>query len=107
VPDYCFDTLTIGSATYKKALQSLDKHRLFAIVERMAKKSTYTISDMQELAKRRSGRCISESYNGLMSQLAWVCEKGHMWEAQPKRIIHGSWCPVCARVMQRAWNGRR
>ena len=66
-----------------------------------------TIADMQELARRKGGKCLSEKYITGKLKLVWECEKGHRWEAVPAQIKQGRWCPFCARVRQRAWNGTR
>lgn len=54
-----------------------------------------TISDMQELAKSRGGKCLSPEYLGHLKKLLWECNKGHKWEAQPSYIKAGFWCKVC------------
>lgn len=56
----------------------------------------YTIRDMQKLAEKRGGKCLSEKYMGTNIHHKWQCEHGHIWKAIPSSIIKGSWCPVCA-----------
>ena len=56
-----------------------------------------TIEKMQELATNKSGKCISEYYENETSNLSWECKKRHIWEATPKSIKSGSWCPECTR----------
>ena len=56
-----------------------------------------TIKEMQELAKSRGGKCLSEKYIGNHNKLKWQCSKGHEWEAAPNHIKNsGTWCPECA-----------
>jgi len=56
-----------------------------------------TIKEMQELAKSRGGKCLSEKYIGNHNKLKWQCSKGHEWEAAPNHIKNsGTWCPKCA-----------
>jgi hypothetical protein len=55
----------------------------------------HTIAEMQRLAKARGGYCLSKEYINQYFHLAWQCKKGHKWQAVPKTIIAGSWCPVC------------
>ena len=55
-----------------------------------------TIGDMQDLAAKRGGRCLSEAYEGAHTKLFWECAEGHQWEAIPSGIKNGSWCPSCA-----------
>ena len=56
-----------------------------------------TIKDMQELAKAKSGKCLSTEYVNSKTKLLWQCKEGHQWMANPHNIKSGKWCPVCAR----------
>lgn len=56
-----------------------------------------TIGDMQKLAEKRGGECLSEVYINSYTKLRWRCKKGHIWKATPNSIKQGSWCSVCAR----------
>jgi len=55
-----------------------------------------TIADMQMLAKRRKGKCLSRVYRGAYGRLKWQCAAGHKWETTPNEIRRGTWCPTCA-----------
>lgn len=55
-----------------------------------------TINDMQILADRRNGECLSKKYINAKKKLTWKCDKGHMWQATPNHIQSGKWCPSCA-----------
>ena len=58
-----------------------------------------TIEDMQKIAEARGGSCLSTEYINAHSKLAWQCEYGHQWQAEPRHIIQGgTWCPACAGV---------
>ncbi len=57
-----------------------------------------TIEEIQELAKRREGKCLSEKYINSKTKLKWQCKEGHRWEATPNKIKIGRWCPHCARL---------
>ena len=61
-----------------------------------SKKST--IEDMQRLAGKRGGKCLSDTYGNARSKLLWECREGHRWGAMPKVIQQNRWCPVCARL---------
>ena len=50
---------------------------------------------MQNLAKKRGGKCLSSKYYNIDTKLKWVCEKGHTWNAIPYTIKKGTWCPNC------------
>ena len=58
-------------------------------------KFVYSIQDMQELAKRFGGHCISKEYTEENNDLVWVCGVGHSWLSPPKAVRKGRWCPMC------------
>ncbi len=60
-----------------------------------ARNRRHTLTYMQELAKMRGGRCLSEKYINSREKLLWECQKKHRWEIHSSAIISGSWCPVC------------
>ena len=55
-----------------------------------------TIKDMQIIAKKRNGKCISKDYKNAHTKLIWECEKMHQWEATYANIYQGNWCPYCS-----------
>jgi len=55
-----------------------------------------TIDDMRQHARSRKGDCLSDKYYNRDTKLKWICEKSHIWEARPKDVLRGTWCPVCA-----------
>src|ERR1035437_2928295 len=58
--------------------------------------SSITIEDMQNLAKKRNGKCLSNKYINSGTKLMWSCDKGHEWMAVPESIHSGYWCPICS-----------
>lgn len=54
------------------------------------------IEEMNQLALRKGGKCLSTKYLGISEKLTWECVKGHKWESSPQHIVRGSWCPYCA-----------
>lgn len=56
----------------------------------------YDISQMQTLANKRGGSCLSIAYNDTKSKLRWQCGCGNEWMASADKIIQGQWCPECA-----------
>jgi len=56
-----------------------------------------SIQEMQNIAEKRGGKCLSEKYINSKTKLKWQCSKGHVWEATPGNIKAGDWCPVCSR----------
>jgi hypothetical protein len=52
--------------------------------------------EMQELAKAKGGKCLSQNYAGALRKLQWECAKGHQWWAVPNPIkANKCWCPSC------------
>jgi hypothetical protein len=56
---------------------------------------------MQDLARKRRGRCLSKHYIDARTPMKWECAKGHRWETAPTNIQSGGWCPECAGVKQK------
>ena len=57
-----------------------------------------TLEQMNEIAKSRGGRCLSDRYRNSATRLEWRCSKGHEWSATALQVKKGHWCPFCARV---------
>jgi len=55
-----------------------------------------TIGEMQQIAKKRGGKCLSEKYTNNQTKLLWECSEEHQWKAIPNNIKRGSWCPKCS-----------
>ena len=53
------------------------------------------IKDLQEIAARRGGCCLSPDYLGSHSRHLWRCDKGHEWQATAASVISGTWCRTC------------
>ncbi len=53
------------------------------------------LKEMQELAQKRGGRCLSSDYVNNSTPLKWECGKGHTWQAVPGSLQQGRWCPKC------------
>jgi hypothetical protein len=58
-----------------------------------------TLREMQSLAERRGGKCLSGRYVNGTTKLRWLCAEGHEWSATPSQIRKGHWCPSCARIV--------
>ncbi len=54
-----------------------------------------TIEQMQALAKKRGGVCVSTVYSDAHTKLRWRCQEGHEWESKPNYVQQGNWCPQC------------
>ena len=60
-----------------------------------ARAKRLTIEGMHELAAERGGHCLSDKYVNSTTKLSWQCGQGHVWEATPRAIRQGGWCPEC------------
>lgn len=56
----------------------------------------FNIVQMQKLATKFGGKCLSENYISAVSKLRWQCSEGHIWEATPNSVQQQHWCPKCA-----------
>lgn len=54
-----------------------------------------TIEDMNALASRKGGKCLSQEYTTAHTKLQWQCANGHIWFAVPNKIQQGRWCLSC------------
>ena len=54
---------------------------------------------LQDHARARGGRCMSESkHNRSQTKVPWRCKLGHTWVATPNKVLNqGTWCPDCSR----------
>jgi hypothetical protein len=60
-------------------------------------KPKLTIESVDQLARKRGGRCLSTTYKGANYPLKWRCANGHEWSATPNGLIYrGRWCGECA-----------
>ena len=66
-------------------------------------KTQLDLTDLQDAAAFRGGRCLAADFAGHMYQpLAWECALGHAFTASPLTVLHaGHWCPEC----DTSWNG--
>jgi len=65
-------------------------------IKKRSESQKLDIKDMIDLAERRSGKCLSNSYVNAHTKLLWECAEGHQWEATPNDIQQGTWCPFCS-----------
>jgi hypothetical protein len=67
-----------------------------------AKNRKLTLRELRSLAARNGGRCLSQRYRNSAIPLRWQCARGHRWQAPPRRVKRGSWCPQCANMRRRS-----
>ncbi len=56
-------------------------------------KKKLTIEDMQTIASKKGGVCLSKKYIDNTTKLKWKCAKGHTWYAEPVKVKYITWCP--------------
>ena len=67
--------------------------------DRQASSDTLCLKDMQSLARRRGGKCLSEAMvtGDMKTTLTWKCNSGHIFHASPAAVaLGGHWCPECS-----------
>jgi len=57
-----------------------------------------SIQQLQKLAAKHGGQCLSKTYKDTNTPVTWRCRHGHQWQANPTNIKRGGWCPACAGV---------
>ena len=61
------------------------------------KEKILTIEQMNSIAEKREGECMSNKYTNCHTKLKWKCKNGHIWKATPTSIIHNNtWCNICS-----------
>ena len=55
-----------------------------------------TLEECQNVAKERSGKCLSTKYTNYSTKMKWECKEGHYWKTSFHSIKSGSWCPKCS-----------
>jgi glutaredoxin len=89
MPNFIIDECKKKNILVPKITKTLD-YKLLNIY------SPEKIKEMQEIAREKGGKCLSEKYINSVTKLKWQCEKGHTWEATPAAIKSGNWCHYCA-----------
>ena len=69
-------------------------------------KRSLSLHQLQEHARKRGGRCLSQEYQNSHTKVRWQCKLGHTWEATSDNLLNqGTWCPECART-RKSWSKR-
>ena len=56
----------------------------------------YSKKDLDNVAVRHDGKCLSDVYTGVLSIYEWQCANGHIWKANFNNILnHDQWCQRC------------
>ena len=55
------------------------------------------ILEFHDIAKKKGGKCLSNTYLNQKQKLKFECSEGHVWKTMANTIKGGgSWCPYCA-----------
>lgn len=54
----------------------------------------HTITEAQQVAENKGGKCLSLVYTNNSTPLEWKCGE-YIWKACYKAVNRGTWCPVC------------
>lgn len=65
---------------------------------RAGSRQRLTLEDVQKLAKKQGGVCLSTEYGNAKKKMRWRCSLGHEWDATANSVQQKHWCPVCARA---------
>lgn len=60
-----------------------------------AGRHNHSIDKMHQIAADHGGECLSTTYKNVFTKLKWKCANGHVFEAIPKHVVNGHWCPNC------------
>jgi hypothetical protein len=62
---------------------------------RRTEERSKALRELQALARRRGGLCLSKYYVNVKAPLTWQCAVGHRWRSSSEGILRGSWCLTC------------
>ena len=64
---------------------------------RICKCGEGNLGQLQEIAAKNKGECLSNVYVNNYTHLEFKCDRNHRWPASPGNIKQGKWCPECAK----------
>ncbi len=68
----------------------------------------YTISELQQHAKKKAGRLLSTEYINNNTRYEWECKEGHRWIASWDNVLNGgTWCRECSYASRTYKTGKR
>ncbi|WCL50749.1 hypothetical protein [Leptospira sp. GIMC2001] len=56
------------------------------------------IKNLNDLAKKNNGRCLSKRYKTNKDLYLWECSNKHTWKAKYASIKKGAWCQICKNI---------
>lgn len=68
---------------------------------RVSLQRMFTVDQLQKLAKKYDGQCLSKKYQHISIPLNWKCKNGHVFKKSVTQVLYkNSWCPTCKRNKQ-------
>ena len=65
--------------------------------DKLRKKRSYRLRELQDIAKKRGGRCLSVEWDKVNTRYKFECGTcGRVWMTTALHIIQGQWCRICA-----------
>jgi len=55
-----------------------------------------SIEELQVVAARFGGKCLSARYDYSKTKYLWECQRGHRFRQAYNHVKEGHWCPACA-----------
>src|SRR5579863_5646202 len=59
-----------------------------------ARVARLTLCELQQIAAKKGGQCLSLESANSSKLLRWRCVDGHEWQARAHSIRAGRWCPA-------------
>jgi hypothetical protein len=56
----------------------------------------WDIAELEQLARKRGGKCLALEYKNNSTPLLWECALKHQWTAPASAIVSGRWCKHCS-----------
>ena len=97
-----FDVECSNGHSFKKTYTELITYNYWCVHCHLGK---YCINDMQNIAKKYNGICLSTQYQGTHFSLKWKCSKGHEFSKSPDSINSTDiFCSECHKNIKKAEN---
>jgi len=81
---------------FKKTRDVVKQQKNWCYECKMIKFRKHKLKEIQKIAIKRHGKCLSDRYFNLDTKLEFECKHGHKWKATPHIIIYDhAWCPYC------------
>jgi hypothetical protein len=70
--------------------------RICAVAEASERRRLHDgLERLQKVAKAKGGQCVSTEYTSSQLRYRFRCARGHEWDMDFHRAMHGSWCMEC------------